>query len=100
MLGAVNLGVADDSECSRHEQAAQIANLGAGDQERLQDCRLLPRTPAAGRSTTFDLAAAKRRDQAPQRSAAVCTGASHRAFAWPSSTDTVTEAPAMSRAVT
>src|SRR5450759_5084793 len=25
MLGAVNLGVADDSECSRHEQAAQIA---------------------------------------------------------------------------
>jgi hypothetical protein len=41
-----------------------------------------------------------RRDQVPQRSAAVCTGASHRAFAWPSSTDTVTEAPAMSRAVT
>ena len=40
------------------------------------------------------------RDQAPQRSAAVCTGASHRAFAWPSSTDTVIEAPAMSRAVT
>jgi hypothetical protein len=39
-------------------------------------------------------------DQVPQRSAAVCTGASHRAFAWPSSTDTVTEAPAMSRAVT
>jgi hypothetical protein len=35
------------------------ANLGAGDQGRLQDCQLLPRMPAAGRSTTFDLAAAK-----------------------------------------
>ena len=25
MLGAVNLGIADDGECAGHEQAAQIA---------------------------------------------------------------------------
>ena len=43
---------------------------------------------------------AARCDQAPQRSAAVCTGASHNSFAWPSSADTVIETPAMSRAVT
>jgi hypothetical protein len=42
----------------------------------------------------------REKDQAPQRRAAVCTGASHSFFAWLSSTDTVIETPAMSRDVT
>jgi hypothetical protein len=51
------------------------ANLAAGDQGRRQD-KLLPRMrqPANRRLST-------RPPQAPQRSAAVCTGASHSAFA-------------------
>jgi putative transposase len=56
----------------------------------------------AGPSTVVDLLEGPLRvwDQTPQRSAAVCTEASHSFFAWLSSTDTVIETPAMSRDVT
>jgi hypothetical protein len=52
---------------------------------RISGCRA--NAPATGRSTASIWPLRKRRDQAPQRSAPVCTGASHRAFAWPSSTE-------------
>jgi hypothetical protein len=56
MLGAMDLGIADDGKCAGHEQAAQIAVTSIADAAEpvLAPARVLPRHDAdPGREVTL-----------------------------------------------